>query len=123
MPFLFQFPDSTRIWSARCSKDDPSVPSNDIWWLELINDKREGSLFQRIAKSLNTTLITRVIKLDYGSARELAKLLPQNKQAKAYRTRYFIDSGIIGSHEFVDPPAIAYTLVRPGFASTTRRRR
>ena len=24
-----------------------------------------------------------------------------------YRTRYFIDSGIIGSHEFVDPPAIA----------------
>jgi len=37
-----------------------------------------------IAKNLNTTLITRVIKLDYRSARELAKL-PQNKQERAYR--------------------------------------
>ncbi len=37
-----------------------------------------------IAKNLNTTLITRVIKLDYGFARELAKL-PQNKQGLAYR--------------------------------------
>ncbi len=37
-----------------------------------------------IAKNLNTTLMTRVIKLDYCSARELAKL-PQNKQEQAYQ--------------------------------------
>jgi len=37
-----------------------------------------------IANNLDTTLITRVIKLDYSSARELVKL-PQNKQERAYR--------------------------------------
>ncbi|MBA4395754.1 MAG: hypothetical protein C0407_19555, partial [Desulfobacca sp.] len=37
-----------------------------------------------IANNLNTTLVTRVTPLDYGSARELAKL-PQNKQEQAYR--------------------------------------
>jgi len=37
-----------------------------------------------IAKNLNTTLVTRVTKLDYVSARELAKL-PQNKQEQAYQ--------------------------------------
>ncbi len=37
-----------------------------------------------IANNLDTTLMTRVINLDYRSARELAKL-PQNKQERAYR--------------------------------------
>ena len=36
-----------------------------------------------IAKNLDSTIITRVINLDYASARELAKL-PQNKQEQAY---------------------------------------
>jgi len=37
-----------------------------------------------IAKNLNPTLITRVIKLDYVSAKELAEL-PQNKKEQAYQ--------------------------------------
>lgn len=37
----------------------------------------------RIADNLHTTVISREIKLDYGSPRELAKL-PQNKQEQAY---------------------------------------
>jgi ParB-like chromosome segregation protein Spo0J len=37
-----------------------------------------------IAKNLDTKLVTRVTTLDYGSARELAKL-PQNRQGEAYR--------------------------------------
>jgi hypothetical protein len=37
-----------------------------------------------IADKLNTELVTRVTTLDYGSARELAKL-PQNMQGAAYR--------------------------------------
>jgi len=47
-------------------------------------DRSWVSHYIKIAKNLNTTLVTRVTKLDYGFARELAKL-PQNKQEQAYR--------------------------------------
>lgn len=46
-------------------------------------DQSWVSHYVNISNNLNTTLMTRVINLDYGSARELAKL-PQNKQEKAY---------------------------------------
>ena len=45
-----------------------------------------------------------------GTDKERARDFELNQLDKfRYRTRYFIDSGIIGSSEFVDPPAIACT--------------
>jgi hypothetical protein len=46
---------------------------------------RTKAIGNRIADNLNSSVITRVINLDYGSARESAKV-PKNKQEKAYRT-------------------------------------